>query len=333
MNKVCSPKTHDGQIEEMKRDRCISGINDRAEADTSKSPRGFPKLLHNLLCDMERSRGDHIVSWCPGGTCFKVHDHQAFEARIMPHYFAKNTTFSSFLRQLSLYEFRRCGGKKNPNGPKGAYEHPFFLRDKPEYLSQGLVLRVKDRADGRKSAWNLISQHEQHPEKDPCVSGLGGSLSNSAGGEPSRHISSTRTSPHSSMGAGGQVPRTQRSFTRYVSNISGSSDVAATPFHPESYYYTRPQQGFSSVQRDDMHGYLNAVVVEPLPTPSSTTSSLSGVASPPPVVDDDILHEILKTFGRKKRASSSGLQSVVPASRPKLFDDTPLDAASSNLFF
>jgi HSF-type DNA-binding len=74
----------------------------------------FPCMLHQCLHDIEAlgrrdpamQRLNEIVSWQKQGTAFRVHDKQKFEALIMPVWFIR-LKYSSFVRQLSLYGFKK----------------------------------------------------------------------------------------------------------------------------------------------------------------------------------------------------------------------------------
>ena len=66
----------------------------------------FPVVLHQLLEAADEQGYSDIISWQPHGRAFHVHDPKRFVAEVMPRYF-RQTRFSSFQRQLSLYEFLR----------------------------------------------------------------------------------------------------------------------------------------------------------------------------------------------------------------------------------
>lgn len=74
----------------------------------------FPCMLHQCLQDIEalgqRDPAMHklseIVGWQKQGTAFRVHDKQQFEALVMPVWFIR-LKYSSFVRQLSLYGFKK----------------------------------------------------------------------------------------------------------------------------------------------------------------------------------------------------------------------------------
>ena len=59
----------------------------------------FPSRLRRLLGDAEAENNQHIVSWLPSGKGFKVHDPDAFTAKLLQRYF-RQTQFKSFTRQL-----------------------------------------------------------------------------------------------------------------------------------------------------------------------------------------------------------------------------------------
>jgi HSF-type DNA-binding len=84
---------------------------------------------------------------------------------ILPHYF-RMSTFSSFQRQLNLYDFQRIG-----EGPeKGAYWHELFLKHQP-MLSTGMK---RNKAKGvtracQEERMKLYLQGGGHPPMDPHV--------------------------------------------------------------------------------------------------------------------------------------------------------------------
>lgn len=66
----------------------------------------FPALLHSILEHAEDEGYSEVVSWQPHGRAFLVHDQERFVKEIMTSHF-RQTRFSSFQRQLSLYGFLR----------------------------------------------------------------------------------------------------------------------------------------------------------------------------------------------------------------------------------
>ena len=87
--------------------------------------RRFPFYLQYMLAEAERTEKEHIISWLPCGTMFKVHNKEKFEKEILPR-FCRHKKHKSFLRQLSMYKFKRI--TEGPN--RGAYQHPYFVRNR-----------------------------------------------------------------------------------------------------------------------------------------------------------------------------------------------------------
>lgn len=104
----------------------------------------FPGKLYCLLVEAEREGNDHIISFTPDGTAFKINDREAFIEVESPKHF-RHTHITSFVRQLNFYGFKR-----QPKGPnRGGFAHPFFLRGHPELL---VKIEKKDIRQGAKKA-------------------------------------------------------------------------------------------------------------------------------------------------------------------------------------
>ena len=105
----------------------------------------FPQKLHMMLSDLENEEGGRdIASWLPHGRAFAIHKPKEFVKSIMPKYF-RMSRFSSFQRQLNLYEFQRI-----TEGPdKGAYFHELFLHGRPMLCTQIKRNKIKGAQGGR----------------------------------------------------------------------------------------------------------------------------------------------------------------------------------------
>lgn len=122
----------------------------------TSSPARFPDVLHRILMDAAGNvDARNIISWLPCGRKFKIHNSKLFAAVLMPKYFS-HTSFKTFLRQLSLYEFKRSSRRSHCGPPArgSSYQHPYFQRDRPNLLSG--VVRVKNRKT-TKSVWSSYS--------------------------------------------------------------------------------------------------------------------------------------------------------------------------------
>lgn len=66
----------------------------------------FPRVLHAILADLERQGRDDIASFLPHGRAFAIHKPREFATKVLPRYFRMGH-FTSFQRQLNLYDFQR----------------------------------------------------------------------------------------------------------------------------------------------------------------------------------------------------------------------------------
>lgn len=80
-----------------------------------------------MLSDLERQEGGtEIASFLTHGRAFSIHKPRDFTKLVMAKYF-RMSRFSSFQRQLNLYDFQRI-----TEGPdKGAYFHELFVQGRP----------------------------------------------------------------------------------------------------------------------------------------------------------------------------------------------------------
>jgi len=103
-----------------------------------KSNEPFPLKLHEMLETAEREGFTGVVSWQPHGRAFLVHNPRVFVDVIMPKYF-RQTKFTSFQRQLNLYEFRRLTVRPDT----GAYYHELFVRGKKFLCHKMRRIKIK----------------------------------------------------------------------------------------------------------------------------------------------------------------------------------------------
>jgi len=112
----------------------------------------FPQKLHQMLSDLEKEEGGtEIASYLPHGRAFVIHNASEFVNTTMPKYF-RMSRFSSFQRQLNLYEFMRI-----TDGPdKGAYFHELFHRGRPVLASQIRRNKIKGATNMNASGANQM---------------------------------------------------------------------------------------------------------------------------------------------------------------------------------
>jgi hypothetical protein len=102
----------------------------------------FPQKLHTMLSDLERQDGgSSIASFLPHGRAFAIHKPREFVKHVMPKYF-RMSRFSSFQRQLNLYDFQRI----TDGHDKGAYYHELFVQSRPILSTMMKRNKIKGKA-------------------------------------------------------------------------------------------------------------------------------------------------------------------------------------------
>ncbi|XP_010432090.1 PREDICTED: heat stress transcription factor B-1-like [Camelina sativa] len=152
-------------------------------------PAPFLSKTYQLVDDHNT---DDVVSWNEDGTAFVVWKTAEFAKDLLPQYF-KHNNFSSFIRQLNTYGFR----KTVPD--KWEFANDYFRRGGEDLLSD--IRRRKAVIAGK------------------CVVAGGGSTpseSNSGGGGGDDHGSSSTSSPGSSKNPG--------SVENMVADLSGENE-------------------------------------------------------------------------------------------------------------
>ena len=153
----------------------------------------FPMQLHKLLRLSEEYGASDIVSWFPDGKAFRVHNRREFEQLIMKRFF-NQSVYRSFLRQLNGWGYTRV--IKGDEVMEGAYEHPLFLRDKPDLCRRMIRSKVTPPSTTTTSATaqssstqSSTTSKQQHKKKKTTAS----SETSSLGSEKSS--SSDRSTP------------------------------------------------------------------------------------------------------------------------------------------
>ncbi|KAG7372566.1 HSF-type DNA-binding protein [Nitzschia inconspicua] len=129
---------------------------DKSEAAEDDTPKTFPQILMEILCNDEEN---DTISWLPHGRSFIIYKKKKFGNQILPKYF-KATKFTSFTRKLNRWGFTRV-----TRGPEmGSYFHKLFLRDDPQ-----LCLRMSSHSSNKFQEPNAILPNPMSPAGVPFM--------------------------------------------------------------------------------------------------------------------------------------------------------------------
>jgi hypothetical protein len=114
----------------------------------------FPQKMHQMLSDLEKEEGGtEIACFLPQGRAFAIHKPTEFVKKIMPKYF-RMSRFSSFQRQLNLYDFQRI--TEAPD--KGAYFHELFVKGRPLLSTQIQRNKIKGVTAGASPLGGVVGR-------------------------------------------------------------------------------------------------------------------------------------------------------------------------------
>jgi hypothetical protein len=91
--------------------------------------RSVPKFLKKVFSIVEGNKFNEYISWSNDGTALIIKKPTNFTDRVLPLFF-KHSNFSSFIRQLNMYKFKKS---KNCSYDH-IYTHPMFQRGKIDLL-------------------------------------------------------------------------------------------------------------------------------------------------------------------------------------------------------
>jgi hypothetical protein len=96
-----------------------------------KPKSNIPAFLIKTYDILENPVHSDIISWNKDGTAFIVKNINDFSEKILPKYF-KHNNFSSFVRQLNMYDFH----KSKQDGKENEFKHKLFRRGQKHLLSE-----------------------------------------------------------------------------------------------------------------------------------------------------------------------------------------------------
>jgi hypothetical protein len=244
--------------------------------------RTFPLRLHTLLSDMEAQGHADIVSWQPHGKCFVVRSTEEF-IKLLPKYF-NQSKWSSFQRQLNLYEFQRL-----TTGPdRGGYYHPYFIRGQPMLCQSMTRTKVK----GTKIRVPSNSQNEPDFYRQDFFNQPQANLGHLLGYQPPSTGHDRMLNQHVQM-----VPMATGAMFVPSTSAATSTTNDGTIFQQNAAYTTGQPQLMFSVLPFGNQGYIATPVgyhqthghpLPPLNSNNRVCSSVPSAAPPPPAEESQI---------------------------------------------
>ncbi|OLL25582.1 Heat shock factor protein [Neolecta irregularis DAH-3] len=112
-----------------------AAIKTEADQKPYSNPAGFVHRLYDMVEDRQYQ---HLISWNYPGTTFVVCNVVEFAKDVLPKHY-KHNNFSSFVRQLNMYGFRKVsksprGHKTSPESQIWEFSHPRFQRGRSDLL-------------------------------------------------------------------------------------------------------------------------------------------------------------------------------------------------------
>ena len=136
-----------------------------------RSVSSFLVNLHLLVSD---ASSDHIVRWSAEDNTFLVIDQEMFTDQVLPQYL-RHTNFTSFVRMLNLYEFKKTLTRK---GHMKAFYHPSFQMDRKDLLSH---IKRRTRKSKTKKVQGMLGNKRVAPDDPGDKDSFGIMLSSSDG--------------------------------------------------------------------------------------------------------------------------------------------------------
>ena len=118
--------------EKTKKDNLpINENNQKAEfhGEKYKKKSEYPNFLLKLYQILDNKDYKDIIEWSEDGKYFIVKNLHDFTENVLPKYY-KHNNYSSFIRQLNMYDFHKRKG--NPN--EHIFEHVYFIKNRKDLL-------------------------------------------------------------------------------------------------------------------------------------------------------------------------------------------------------
>ncbi len=106
-----------------KRHRDSSETRNKSARDGELKKNVSPNFLLKLYEILETNEYSNLIQWGESGKLFIVKNLNEFTDKVLPKFF-KHNNFSSFVRQLNMYDFHKKRNGTNEN----IFQHKNFIR-------------------------------------------------------------------------------------------------------------------------------------------------------------------------------------------------------------
>ncbi|KAM3137986.1 hypothetical protein pb186bvf_009881 [Paramecium bursaria] len=90
----------------------------------------IPGFITKLYSILEDQVNNHIIQWSPAGDAFILVNQELLESKVLSRHF-KHNHYSSFLRQLNMYDFQKIRNQNNQQ----VFWHSNFQKGKEYFLN------------------------------------------------------------------------------------------------------------------------------------------------------------------------------------------------------
>ncbi|ORZ10708.1 hypothetical protein BCR42DRAFT_105000 [Absidia repens] len=141
-----------------------------SNAPASRTQRNIPAFLNKLYSMVNDVSTDDLIRWSKKGDSFIVEQHELFSKTVLPRFY-KHNTFSSFVRQLNMYDFHKV-----PHLQQGVmtvdsehelweFNHPNFQKNRYELLHLVVRKRIRSNNDQQQQ----LSSQQSSPLPSPSL--------------------------------------------------------------------------------------------------------------------------------------------------------------------
>ena len=111
----------------------------------------YPNFLLKLYTILETPEYKNIINWSEDGKYFSILNLHDFTENILPKFY-KHNNFSSFVRQLNMYDFH----KKRSNQNEHIFQHPKFIKGNQDLIK---TIKRKNKKENQEQNNDLLNNN------------------------------------------------------------------------------------------------------------------------------------------------------------------------------